>query len=456
VYDKAWRYARLAADRAAARAAFADAAALYRRALDAARRLDVAREQIAAVRESLADAYLRTGELERSHEALAAARRLVSGDAVRTANLLWLHARIAERAGQVSRTVRWSGRALRALEGADDRGARDGAAACRAHVVATLAAARQRQGRMTEAARLAREAIAEGEAAGEELAVGHACQILDWALVESGRAAEAGYSPRALAIFRRHGAADRESAVLNNMGGFAYRAGRWHEAVELYRSSADASVRAGDVNFGAFTDCNIGELLSDQGRLDEAEPLLRRALQVWRGTADEHGVAFVEALLGRLHARAGRERDAIDMLDDAFARFQALGVEIDAALVEVLQAEAALFAGRAGEAHERARGMLARLPADSLLEPQLHYVEGIALAQLGDTEAAERALTASLRAARATELPFETLLALDALEQLRPSRERRRERDALLAGLDIARLPAPPLTRPRTAAAPVG
>ena len=452
-HEKAWHYARLAGDRALERAAFADAANLYRRALESAHQLDMAPSELGAVWESLADAYLRTGELERSDHALTSARRLVADDPVRTAHLFWRHARIAER-GHVSRAVRWCGRALRALEGVPD----EAAAACRSHVVATLAGVRQRQGRTAEAVTLARQAIAEAEAAGEELALGHACQILDWALVMSGRAADAQHSARALEIFRRHGAADRESAVLNNMGAFAYRAGRWDEAVALYRSSADASARAGDVNFGAFTDCNVGELLSDQGRLEEAEPLLRRALRVWGGTADEHGVAFVTALLGRLHARAGRDPEAVELLESALESFETLRVEIDAALVRALLAEAAVFGGRAEEAHERALGLFKELPDDAQLEPLLHHVAGVALAQMGRIAAARVALTAALDAARASELPLETVLALDALEQLgaRSSPLRRRERDALLARLDIVRLPSPPLTRPRKAAASVG
>jgi tetratricopeptide (TPR) repeat protein len=451
-HEKAWRYARLAADRASARSAFADAANLYRRALESAHQLDVAGEELAAVWESLANAYVRTGEFERASDALTAARRLVSGDRVRTAHLLWLHARIAERVGQVTRAVRWSHRALRALDGADD----DAAASRRSHVVATLAKVRQRQGRVAEAVRLARQAIAEAEASGEELALGQACKVLDWALVESGRAAEAGYSERALEIFRRHGAVARESQVLNNMGGFAYRAGRWEDSVVLYREAADAATRAGDVVLAAFSDCNVGELRSDQGRLEEAEPLLRRALRVWRGTADEHGVAFATALLGRLHARAGHDEQAVELLDDALARFRALGIQLDAALVEALQAEAALFAGRADEARERALDLFTELPRDALLGPLLHHVAGVAFAQLGDAAAAERALEASLEVARAAGLPFETLMALDALDHLSPSDAVRRERDALLAGLGIVRLPGPPLTRPRVAAAPVG
>ena len=455
-HAKAWHYARLAADRAREQAAFADAANLYRRALDSAHQLDVAPDDLATVWESLADAYVRTGELERSHQALTAARRLVSGDPVRTAHLLWLHARIAERVGQVTRAVRWSRRALRALDGADD----DAAAACRSHVVATLAAVRQRQGRTAEAVRLARQAIADAEAAGEEVALGRAYQILEWALVMSGRAPEAGYSSRALEIFRRHGAADRESAVLNNMGGFAYRAGRWDEAMALYRDSRDASMRAGDVNFGAFADCNVGEVLSDQGRLEEAEPLLRRALRVWRGTADEHGVAIATTLLGRLQARAGRSDEAVELLEDAVTCFDALRAEIDAAWSKALLAEAALFAGRPEEAHDRALALLGDLPDDALLEPLLHHVTGVALAQMGDVAAAGDALSAALVAAREAQLPLETALALGALEQLGrfgvpTSPQPRLELDALLDQLDIARLPGPPLARPPIAAAQV-
>jgi len=344
--------------------------------------------------------------------------------------------------------VRWSARALRALEGEDGAAA----AACRSHVVATLAAARQRQGRPAEAIRLARQAIADAEAAGEELAVGRAYQVLDWALVESGRAADAGYSSRALEIFRRRGAADRESAVLNNMGGFAYRAGRWDQAVELYRLGAEASARAGDVSYGAFADCNVGEVRSDQGRTGEAEPLLRRALQVWRGTADEHGVAFATALLGRLLVRDSRPEQGIELLHDALGRFRALRVEIDGALVESLLAEAALWVGRPEEAHAGALTVFAHVDDDARLEPMLRHIAGVALAQLGDVPGAREELEAAVAAARRCELPFELALGLDALEALgrfgvRTSPRRRRERDALLARLDILRLPAPPVVR---------
>ena len=449
---KAWRYARVAGDWASERAAFADAAGLYRRALESAHQLEVPPGELARVWESLAEAYVRTGELERADVALTAARRLVPDDPVRTAHLLLQHARTANRAGQVSRAVRWCGRARRALDGV----AGSGAAACRAHVIATLAAARQRQGRSSDAIRLARQAIVDAEEAAEDYALGQACQVLDWALVECGRSAEAQYSARALEIFRRLGAVDRESGVLNNMGMFAYWAGRWDDAVDLYRRGGEASARAGDVGLAAFADCNVAEVRSNQGRLAEAEPLLRRALQVWRGTADEHGVAFAMALLGRLQARAGHDEQAIELLDDALARLRALGVEFDAALVEILQVEAALFAGRADGARLRALELFSEVPEDAPLQPLLRHVAGVALAQLGKAGAAAEALEESVAVGRAAELPFETLLSLDALHQLKPSERVSRERDTLLASLGIVRLPGPPLARPRTPAAPVG
>jgi tetratricopeptide (TPR) repeat protein len=230
------------------------------------------------------------------------------------------------------------------------------------------------------------------------------------------------------------------------MGGFAYRAGRWDEAVDLYRRGAEASARAGDVNYGAFADCNVGEVLSDQGRLDEAEPLLRRALQVWRGTADEHGVAFVSTLLGRLYVRAGRTQDGVGLLREALARFRALHVEVDAAFVEALLAEASLWAGHPDEALAGVTDLRGRLPDDAVLEPLLHHIAGVALVRLGDLAGAREELEAAVATARSFELPFELTLGLDALEQLggRWSARRRRERDALLVRLDIVQLPAPP------------
>src|SRR6185503_9026400 len=82
---EAWTYARLAAGHASQRLAFADAAVLLRRALEAARVLAVSEHRLAETWEALADALAHTGELADAHAALRAARDQVRDDHVRTA-----------------------------------------------------------------------------------------------------------------------------------------------------------------------------------------------------------------------------------------------------------------------------------------------------------------------------------------------------------------------------------
>ena len=96
-----------------------------------------------------------------------------------------------------------------------------------------LAGIRVRQGKRTEAIAACREAIAEAESVAELPALAHACYVLDWALVESGRSAEADHSQRALEIYQQLGDAEHEHMVLNNLGMFAYFDGRWGDAVAL-------------------------------------------------------------------------------------------------------------------------------------------------------------------------------------------------------------------------------
>jgi class 3 adenylate cyclase/tetratricopeptide (TPR) repeat protein len=447
-HRRAWRYARVAADRARDRFAHADAATLYRRALDASRGLDAAASEVAAVWEALGAAHARIGELDEAHEAFRAARRLLVGDPVREAQLLHAHARVDLDAGRVAPGARWAIRALRVTDIDGD----PTAIACRARVTSTLATIRQRQGRMDEAIELCHRAIGEAELAGEEAALANACYVLDWALVESGRPREAVHSQRALEIYGQLGEINRQAAVLNNMGGFAYRDGHWREAVELYRRGAEASLRAGDVADAAFGDCNIGEVLADRGLLDEAQPLLRRALRTWRGSGYDWGVAYATAILGRAATRAGRHDEAAELLADAVARFRDLRVLGDVDWVEALLAEAEAFAGRTRAALNRADLALAGLGEPGRLGALLHRVRGFAFAQLDDLSAAEDALEASLAQARSQAEEYEVAVTLDALKALSALTgraeppERAGERDAILARLDVVRLPDPPLS----------
>ena len=446
-HERAWRYARSAGDRARDDAAHAEAAVLYRRALDAARQVDAPAAEVAAVWEALGEARAHTGEPAAATAAFTAARRAIRGDLVREADLLHRHALLDLDAGRVRQAVRWCRRGLQALDEADAGEAAGG----RARLTATLATIRLRAGRVDEAVDLCRRAIADAEAAGEDEALARACHVLDWALAESGRPTDGTCSRRALEIYERLGDLDRQAAVLNNMGGIAYWAGRWTEAVDLYRRAATASAAAGDDGNVAFGDCNVGEVLSDQGRVAEAEPLLRRAVRTWRGTGYEWGVGYATALLGRAATRRGDPKGARALLDDAVARFTALGTAGDAAWADGLRAEAAAFARDTADALARSERLLLDQAGTGRLAPLLHRVRGFALAQAGETAAAEGALGASLAEARLQDEPVEvarTLRALDALDVLcgrTPDPAHAQETAAILERLGVQRLLDPPL-----------
>jgi tetratricopeptide (TPR) repeat protein len=347
----------------------------------------------------------------------------------------------------VTLAVRCNQRGLRTLDGVDGAPA----SACRAHLQATLATVRQRQGRMNEAIDLCRGAIAEAEAVGADAAVANACFILDWALVESGRPREAVYSDRAMDLYGELGQLDRQAMVLNNMGGFAYRDGRWDEAVGLYQRGAQLHKRAGDVASSAYGDCNVGEVLADQGRLEEAEVLLQRARRIWRSTDHQWGVASADALLGRVAVRDGRYDEGIELLRQAYLAFSALRSTDDVRWVEALTAEAYAMSGRAEPALNAADLLLAGLPSGARLNTLLHRVRGFAFAQLGDLASADEELEASLADARAQEEDYEIAVTLDALLHMASrtgrseSAERRAERDALLGRLDVIALPEAPV-----------
>ena len=209
---------------------------------------------------------------------------------------------MAERRESLTAAVRWLTRGLRELDGISS----NAATSWRARMHAYLGGVRNRQGRWSDAVAACRLAIDEAESVGEEQALARACYTLDWALVGLGRGQEAIHSARALDIYRRLGDPEHESVVLNNLGMFAYYDGLWEDAVALYERAGEAARRAGRPADVAFTDCNIGEIRSDQGAYAEA-----RSTSSVRGAPGARPVTARApptrtCLLARVHARCGR------------------------------------------------------------------------------------------------------------------------------------------------------
>jgi class 3 adenylate cyclase/tetratricopeptide (TPR) repeat protein len=432
-----------AAERATAHGAPADAARLYRSAVDCARAVGLTGDQLAEIWEALGDALRLAGESSAADRAFREARRGVAGDPVHTAELLYRQARLAHRAGRARAAVRWARRGLRELAGSEG----PEAFAWRARLTVSEASDRFQQGQVGGAIRLYRLALAQAErgaGAVAERALAHACYLLDWALVADGRSAEAVHSSRALEIYDRLGDLEDKSNVLNNLGMFAYWDGRWDDAVRLYREGAELCERIGDVMGAAYGDCNVGEVLSDQGHWEEAEVCLNRVLRLWRATGDEAGCAFARMLLGRLAMRTGRFDEGLALLEAAAAEFYRLGMQ-DAAVAEAYEAEAAAYAGLTD--HALGAVERAEVPALPRLTPLLVRVRALASVEEGPA-AVTAALESALAAAGAEGSDYDAAVTLDALCRLAPAADasdRAAERDALFLRLGIRRLPVPPL-----------
>lgn len=414
-WDKAWRYARQAGDRAMKVYAIADASRFYERALAAGRRLRAVQGR------DLAEAYDRWSDslhfLGRYHDAdraLKAARRLVKADPIEVAPLAIKQAISTSRTGQYRRTNLRVSRALRALDGVTGRDA----AAHRARLMVITAGTRFLQNRRVESIEWARRAEREAKRAGAKDALAQTYKLLDMAFKENGQIEKAVYSRRALALYEEIGDLPNQAVVLNNLGILAQERSAWDEALDLYRRCLAITELTGDRSDASLAKYNIAEILSDQGRLDEAESLLREVLRVWRASGADADVADARRELGKLLARRGDFEGAHEMLSAALAEQVRSGKAGEALATMMRQAERHLLAGDGAAglaATEEASAMALRVEGGSVFSPILSRLHAIAMAQAGDPEAAGTELVAALDSARKRGDAYETALVADAL-----------------------------------------
>ena len=243
-YERAWRYARIAGTAAEAAFANVEAAALYRRALDAARRLPgvSATEQVETWI-SLGDVLERSGRFDDALSAYRRATPLTGDDVVARARTLLKRARVRERAGAFVAAQRELRSAERAV--ADDRS--DDADRVRTAAATLRAIVHEGREQPRRALRVAEKAAADAERLGELHDVARAYSVMDWAYVSLGTPELAVHQPRAIEIYESLGLPHRAATALGNLGALHFWAGRWTEAEECYRRAHEALVRTGDV-----------------------------------------------------------------------------------------------------------------------------------------------------------------------------------------------------------------
>ena len=234
--------------------------------------------------------------------------------------------------------------------------------------------------------------------------------------------------------------------MLNNLGTIAYFAGRWNEALDLYREAVAAGSRRATRAACRWPRFNIGEILSAQGRLDEAEPLLREAERSSRaaGGATDIAESIMETAL--LDARRGNLERALAQLEEARRLHESSGNRSATLLVDARVAEALELGGDHDRAVELAARTLARAAGDegsALVLPVLNRVLGQAHLLAGRLDDAREALELAIAEASRVEHRYEEALALAALSALgdAPS-EAAARRDSLFEQLGIVALPA--------------
>lgn len=438
MWEKSLRYGLLAGRQARAVHANVDAAAVLEQAVAAGARWRGARpEAVMLAAEALGDVRLSLGELEPARAGFMLARRRVRGDAVERARLMRKEGIVAYRLGAYSRAVRILTSALRLLEGVSSAPA----AEQRARIEALLGHSTLWQGRPRAAVEWFARAIADAEAVDGKKALAHALAGIDQAYNVLGDPRRGARSARALELYRELGDLASQGGVLNNLGTIAYYAGRWNEALGLYRQALAAWDQAGDTRSVSMATFNIGEILSAQGRLDEAEPLLREAERSSRaaGGASDIAESIMETAL--LDARRGKVDRALAQLEEARALLETTGNRSATLLADARAAEALQLGGDYDRASGLAALTLERAAGEegsSLVRPVLNRVLGQAHLLAGRLDAAREALERAIAEANRVEHRYEEALALAALSELPDSAEGAAERrDALFDQLGI-------------------
>ncbi|MBI4934384.1 MAG: tetratricopeptide repeat protein [Actinobacteria bacterium] len=409
----AWKFNRLAAERARHNYAMVESAALFERAVQHARAdaAGVAAAELAEVYEAMADVALLAGRHELCRDGLRGARRLRKDDPLVFARLCRKEGKLRERLGHHAAAAPWYRLGLTTLDSSTVADTTE-AIAERAQIEVERGALLIVRQRYRAGARWCHRAIEHALAAGERRAEAHAYYLLEWAASETGDEHALQYLELAQPIYEDLGDYLGLGVVLLNRGVAALGAGKWREAESHYHASRAGYQRGGDIVGMAHAAHNLAELLVDLGRVDEAEPYMREARRIWRSSGFAMGVAAVTGALGRAVGRLGRIDEGVELLLDARDRFAALEHAPFTAETTARLAEIYLFAGRPDDAIE----VLDQLGDDTAaggpsLQAYAWRLRAVALARTGRVDEADALLQRASAVASEGGVRWEAALA---------------------------------------------
>ncbi len=423
---RTWRYALLAADAAARRSMFGEAAGMYRLALGAhsataaggtataaggaARRTD-----LAEVCERAGEAFAQASDFDEADRCLRIAAR-GSPEAERKARIARKRGEIAERQGRYDAAHRLYRNASRLLASA----AWSDLLHDRAELDAAVSGLAYRQGHYEEAWTASCRGLTTATLI-QDWRVASRCALIVNSVVSHVRWRSVQIeSPDVLDLLRRSGDRVTEALYLNNQAVDLYYAGDWDHALTAYMESARLCAVVGNVVSEATAMNNVAEILSDQGKFGEAEQMFRRALRLWRSVRYPTGIALIYANLGRLHSRQGRYDEANGEFDEALERFHLLDARAFVDEVMVRRAENAhRWRGlSAGEIVE----LTAVVDHSSTDENVVGYGMRVLAAahwEAGRREPAETRINRSVEVLRSAGIPFELAQSLELRAAMR-------------------------------------
>ena len=272
-YDKAWRYARIAGERAAAIYANVEAARLYERAIDAGKRV---RGRPGGTARDVRKPRLGADPIRpiRGREALVRRRapsRRRSGDPRQDDASPRVYGGVR---GQLPACARMA----HASEPHPCRCRRDpGACGRGGDPLPPRGDLVQRVGPILGSGGLDPGGDPAGRGDRRRRRLGQRAQRPREHLAWLGRPGADDEFRDALSIYERRGFLPGQAMVYLNLGASAYWEGRWTEAAELYQRALELHTRTANPIEAAFAAMNIAEVYLEQGKLSEAEALLRDA-----------------------------------------------------------------------------------------------------------------------------------------------------------------------------------
>jgi tetratricopeptide (TPR) repeat protein len=414
-WERAWKYARLAAEAAMADHAPPEAAIHLERAVEAARHLPgtADKHDLAEVLAGLGATRELLGEYEAADNSYR--RSILTGclDPSHLAQLIDRRAYIrGEHQGKLTAAIRQLRTAAAQISKSDI--APEEATWIRATLSAREADVRKRQGRFAEAIRCSRQGVELAEKSENTRALALSLSTLDQCLLLTGRYAEAVHFPSAIRLYESVGDHAKAAVTLNNFAVAAFYNSEWDTAATRLQQAINESTKAGDIANAAFGEFNLGDLRLNQGWWDEAFALLSSARRTLEACDDRFMAAMATLSLGRVSVFLGETDVGLGLIESAATTLEEIGTSMECLESRARLTEALIFVGdteRARDALRHTRA-LEKISEDRTLSSLVDRLEISLHMAAGEIEVATAKYSSFLEKARESGSDYEVLMLI--------------------------------------------